>query len=70
LDYDNDGWLDLVILNGAVKRLEALARQGDRYPLDQPNQLFRNVDGKRFVEVSPGWTGVWRGRSEPWRRRW
>lgn len=52
LDYDNDGWLDLVILNGAVKRLEALVRQGDRYPLDQPNQLFRNRDGKRFVEVS------------------
>ena len=52
LDYDNDSWLDLIILNGAVKRLETLARQGDRYPLDQPNQLFQNRGGKRFVEVS------------------
>lgn len=51
-DYDNDGWLDLIILNGAVKTLEHLARQGDRYPLDQPNQLLRNLAGKQFSEVS------------------
>ena len=51
-DYDNDGWLDLMILNGAVKTLEHLARQGDRHPLDQPNQLFRNLAGKQFTEVS------------------
>lgn len=51
-DYDNDGWLDFLILNGAVKRLPELARQGDRYPLGQPNQLFQNEGGRRFVETS------------------
>ncbi len=51
LDYDNDGWLDLLVLNGAVQVVEALARAGDRYPLDQPDQLFRNQQGKGFREV-------------------
>jgi hypothetical protein len=52
LDYDGDGWLDLVALNGAVKLQEALARKGDPYPLGQPNQLFHNLQGKAFEEVS------------------
>ncbi|MGE0680325.1 MAG: CRTAC1 family protein [Candidatus Binatia bacterium] len=51
-DYDNDGWLDFFILNGAVKILPERARQGDRYPLGQPNQLFHNEEGRRFVETS------------------
>jgi hypothetical protein len=51
-DYDNDGWLDFLIVNGAVKILPELARQGDRYPLGQPNQLFHNEGGRRFVETS------------------
>ncbi len=51
-DYDNDGWLDLLILNGAVRLQDRQFRQGDSYPLEQPNQLFHN-DGKGlFVEVS------------------
>ncbi len=49
LDYDNDGWSDLVILNGAVKILESQAAAGERFPLRQPNQLFRNDRG-RFVD--------------------
>jgi hypothetical protein len=52
IDYDNDGWLDMIMMNGAVLIDEALAAAGDRYPLDEPNQLFRNVGGKRFVEVT------------------
>ncbi len=52
VDYDNDGWLDLLVLNGAVRILEAEARAGDPYPLKQPNQLFHNMGGKRFVEVT------------------
>ena len=45
LDYDNDGWLDLLIVNGAVKKIEALARRNDPFPIHQPNQLFRNRGG-------------------------
>ncbi len=52
IDYDNDGWLDLLVLDGAVRILEPEARAGDPYPLKQPNQLFHNVGGKRFEEVS------------------
>jgi hypothetical protein len=52
IDYDNDGWLDLFVVSGAVRIIESLAAAGDRYPLHQPNQLFRNEGGKRFVDVT------------------
>lgn len=51
IDFDNDGLLDLLTANGAVRILEEQAAAGDPYPLKQPNQLFRNV-GDRFEEVS------------------
>jgi len=50
-DYDNDGWLDLLVVNGAVQLLPEVMRKGDPYPLGQPNQLFHNHGGK-FVEVT------------------
>jgi hypothetical protein len=52
-DYDNDGWLDLLVANGAVQLLPELARKGDRYPLGQPNQLFHNTGHGTFVDTSP-----------------
>jgi hypothetical protein len=52
LDYDHDGRLDLAIVNGAVRMLEDLVRQGDPYPLKQRNQLFHNAGNGRFVEVT------------------
>ncbi|MCB1034328.1 MAG: CRTAC1 family protein [Acidobacteria bacterium] len=52
LDLDNDGWLDLLSVNGAVKVIEELALAGDPFPLHQPNQLFKSIEGRRFVEVT------------------
>jgi hypothetical protein len=52
-DYDNDGWLDLLVANGAVQLLPELVRKGDPYPLGQPNQLFRNTGRGTFVDTSP-----------------
>jgi hypothetical protein len=50
-DYDNDSWLDLLVVNGAVQLLPDLVRKGDPFPLGQPNQLFRNTGKASFVEV-------------------
>jgi hypothetical protein len=50
-DYDNDGWLDLLVANGAVQLLPDLVRAKDPFPLGQPNQLFRNNGKGSFVEV-------------------
>jgi hypothetical protein len=51
-DYDNDGWLDLLVVNGAVRHLQEPACIGDPFPLGQPNQLFHNDGAGRFTEVS------------------
>ncbi|MCP4378706.1 MAG: CRTAC1 family protein [bacterium] len=51
-DYDNDGWLDLLVLNGAVRALAERVRTGDPYPLGQPNQLLRNLGNSRFKVIS------------------
>jgi hypothetical protein len=50
-DYDNDGWLDLFVANGAVQLLPDLIRRKDPFPLGQPDQLFRNTGKATFVEV-------------------
>ena len=52
LDFDNDGWLDLMTANGTVSIISALLQQGDPYPLHQPNQLYRHQGGGKFVEVT------------------
>jgi hypothetical protein len=52
IDYDNDGWLDLVVVNGAVRHLSRQVQGGDPYPLKQRNQLFHNERGRRFVDVT------------------
>ena len=50
-DYDNDGWLDLFVANGAVQLLPELVRQKHPFPLGQPDQLFRNTGKGSFVEI-------------------
>lgn len=50
-DYDNDSWLDLLVVNGSVQLLPDLIRKGDPFPLGQPNQLFRNTGKGGYTEV-------------------
>ncbi len=40
-DYDNDGWLDLFIVNGHAHRLDT-----------QEDVLFRNIEGRKLEDVS------------------
>ncbi|MCY3970249.1 MAG: CRTAC1 family protein [Acidobacteria bacterium] len=62
-DFDNDGDLDLLAVNGAVRRLDR-ARSGEAAAtraaagsdherrFGQPNQLFRNLGDGRFEDAS------------------
>ena len=61
LDFDNDGRPDLLAVNGAVQASHqrfamrgrgSSARAGEPLPLDQPNQLFRNLGNGRFDDVT------------------
>ena len=49
-DYDNDGWLDLFVANGAVNIVES--QRGEPSPFRMRNQLFRNLGSGRFEETS------------------
>jgi hypothetical protein len=52
IDYDNDGWLDIVAANGAVKVIEELRARGDPFPMHQRKQLFHNSGAGRFAEAT------------------
>jgi hypothetical protein len=52
VDVDNDGWLDVLTVNGAVQRGQPFARSGDAFPLDQRMQLLRNRGDGRFDDVT------------------
>jgi enediyne biosynthesis protein E4 len=51
-DFDNDGWLDTVSANGAVRIITALEQRNDPFPLHQQNQLLRNLGNGRFEDVT------------------
>jgi hypothetical protein len=52
LDFDNDGWLDIVAVNGYVtQNLEALG-PGNPFPLQQRKQIFRNRRTAAFEDVT------------------
>jgi hypothetical protein len=46
VDFDSDGWEDLFVINGHV----LYERPGSRY--SQPPRMFRNIEGKRFEDIS------------------
>ena len=53
IDVDNDGWLDILAVNGAVRILEeGLARVKDPFPYRERKQLFLNVGNGKFDDVT------------------
>jgi enediyne biosynthesis protein E4 len=54
LDVDNDGWLDLLTVNGAVQIPDspAAGAGGATASLGQRQQLFRNVGNGRFEDIT------------------
>ncbi len=51
LDFDNDGWLDIFVVNGHV--YPEVDRQDWGTTWAERPQLFRNLDGSKFREVPP-----------------
>src|SRR3954463_553489 len=52
IDIDNDGWLDLVTVNGAVtQNVESLARN-ERFSLQEKKQIFRNLGNGQFEDAT------------------
>jgi hypothetical protein len=49
LDYDNDGWLDLLVVNGHIYPAADRLRWNTSYA--QRALLFRNIKGARFEDV-------------------
>lgn len=52
LDVDNDGWLDLLTVNGAVQIPDAPAADSATASLGQPQALFRNLGNGRFEDAT------------------
>jgi hypothetical protein len=50
IDYDNDGWLDLLTVNGAVS-LKPL-RASETSPYNERKRLFRNLGNGKFEDVT------------------
>ena len=51
IDADRDGWLDLLTVNGAIRRIEGGTYAATDYPLGQSNSLLRSRRGSAFVEA-------------------
>jgi enediyne biosynthesis protein E4 len=51
MDYDNDGWKDLLIAQG--HDLDTVEKEFPQLHYREPMMLLRNIDGKKFVDVGP-----------------
>jgi hypothetical protein len=64
MDFDNDGWKDLLIAQG--HDLDTIEKSYPQLHYREPPMLLRNVDGRRFVDVGPAsgqvYTQRWAGR--------
>ena len=49
-DFDNDGRLDVMAVNGTVVAVDG--REDDPFPYGQRNTLFRNLGDRRFEDVT------------------
>ncbi len=52
IDFDNDGRLDILVVNGAVVVIEAQKRAGDPFPMRQHNQLFRQKPDGSYEDLT------------------
>ena len=52
LDFDNDGWLDIMTVNGAVRHTAEALTRNETFALQQPKQLFRNLGNGQFADVT------------------
>jgi hypothetical protein len=52
LDVENDGLLDLAAFNGAVNLMGAMGSGEGLAPYAEPDQLFHNLGGGKFKDVS------------------
>jgi hypothetical protein len=59
-DFDNDGWKDIFVSRGHVQSPD----MASRLQIDQPNTVFRNLGGAKFVAL----TGEAGFTAEPARR--
>ncbi len=55
-DFDNDGWKDIFVSRGDV----ASPNRAGRVPVDQPNTVFRNLQGQKWsaLTAEAGFTSV------------
>ena len=51
MDYDNDGWKDLLIAQG--HDLDTIEKSYPNLHYREPPMLLRNIEGKKFVDVGP-----------------
>jgi enediyne biosynthesis protein E4 len=51
-DFDNDGRLDILTVNGAVGHTAEALTRNEMFSLQQPKQLFRNLGNGRFADVT------------------